>query len=741
MKRLFLSISFVLTALAVAAIPAKHGLWQTLTLADGTEVRAQLVGDEHLHFWQAEDGRRYVINDDGTARTADMEQMRARARARRSSNTAASRMRAPRKVSIGERTNYTGKKKGIVILMQFTDMKFKAANNREKYYDILNKENYSEGSFRGSVADYFKAQSNGIFELQFDVAGPYTAKNKYSYYGANDSQGNDMRPDELIVEAVKAADSEVNFSDYDWDGDGEADQVFVVYAGKGEATSGQENTIWPHMYWLAYTNRTVTLDGTKIDTYACSNELTSGGSIDGIGCFCHEFSHCLGYPDFYDVTYQGWFGMGQLDLMDQGSYNGNSFCPAGYTAYEKWMAGWLEPTVLAEEDVNVDNLLATSENGKAYIMYNDAHEDEFYIIENRQKTNWDSNLPAKGLMITHVDFDKEIWEQNTPNSKVTQADVLSSSGDLTKANDHQRCTIFHADNDDDSKYWDSYGLYFTKYTLSTDLYPYRSNDSLTATSSPAAKLYNKNKQGKTVMQGAILNIKQNSDKTMSFFYRAKQTTPTAPDDPVADPDKPLPARGDTLFYESFDKCASVGGNDGKWDTTIAGSSSKFATDNDGWDYLAAYAGYQCARFGNSSKLGEATTPLFAIDGEATLLFKAAEWNKDGELLKISVSSDTPDNNVTIEPSTVAMSSFEWNYYELKLNGKGNIRLTFQPVKRFLLDDVLVLKASETTGVAAVATAGRHEPAAIYTIDGRRASDSFDSLPHGIYIIGGKKVVK
>ena len=741
MKRLFLSISFVLTALAVAAIPAKHGLWQTLTLADGTEVRAQLVGDEHLHFWQAEDGRRYVINDDGTARTADMEQMRARARARRSSNTAASRMRAPRKVSIGERTNYTGKKKGIVILMQFTDMKFKAANNREKYYDILNKENYSEGSFRGSVADYFKAQSNGLFELQFDVVGPYTAKNKYSYYGANDSEGNDMRPDELIVEAVKAADSEVNFSDYDWDGDGEADQVFVVYAGKGEATSGQENTIWPHMYWLAYTNRTVTLDGTKIDTYACSNELTSGGSIDGIGCFCHEFSHCLGYPDFYDVAYQGWFGMGQFDLMDQGSYNGNSFCPAGYTAYEKWMAGWLEPTVLAEEDVNVDNLLATSENGKAYIMYNDAHEDEFYIIENRQKTNWDSNLPAKGLMITHVDFDKEIWEQNTPNSKVTQADVLSSSGDLTKANNHQRCTIFHADNDDDSKYWDSYGMYFTKYTLSTDLYPYKSNDSLTATSSPAAKLYNKNKQGKTVMQGAILNIKQNSDKTMSFFYRAKQTTPTAPDDPVADPDKPLPARGDTLFYESFDKCASVGGNDGKWDTTIAGSSSKFATDNDGWDYLAAYAGYQCARFGNSSKLGEATTPLFAIDGEATLLFKAAEWNKDGELLKISVSSDTPDNNVTIEPSTVAMSSFEWNYYELKLNGKGNIRLTFQPVKRFLLDDVLVLKTSETTVVTAVSAAGRHEPEAIYTIDGRRASGSFDSLPHGIYIIGGKKVVK
>jgi len=631
---------------------------------------------------------------DGTLAEADMEQLQAHALARRSviTNTMSKRLRSPQRVKIGESTHYNGKKKGLVILMQFTDTKFKAANNQAKFNDILNKENYVTGAFKGSVADYFKAQSNGQFELEFDVVGPYTAKKNASYYGSNNSNGDDKHPDELIVEAVKAADSKVDFNDYDWDGDGEVDQVFIMYAGKGEATSGIENTIWPHMWYLSESSMEQTLDGVTIDTYACANEVTPSGSFEGIGCFCHEFSHCLGYPDFYDTSYSGWFGMSQFDLMDAGSYNGDCYCPAGYSAYEKWMAGWIEPTVLDAEDLNVENLVPMSENGAAYIMYNDAHNDEYYMIENRQKTNWDTDLPAKGLMITHVDFDAEIWAQNSPNTKVTSEYV--QWGYYTKTNDHQRHTIFHADNNDDSNYW-SYG-YYTRQTLSSDLYPYNGNDSLTAKSKPAATLFNANSKGKKVMQGSILNIKQNSDNTMSFFYRA--ILPEADPDPdpeETDPEEPYVAHGDTLFMETFDKCDGKGGNDGNWGTTIASSSSKFKTDNAGWKYNAAYAGYQCARFGNGSKLGTTTTPLFTIDGEATLTFRATAWNNDGNMLAISASCDTPGAEVTIEPATVDMDSFSWKDFTVVLNGKGNIRITFTPEKRFLLDDVLVLASRET----------------------------------------------
>ena len=258
-----------------------------------------------------------------------MDRLRLNAAKRRKQPLTAGPRRAPLRVSIGEQTHYTGRKKGVVILMQFTDTKFKTANNKAKYNNLLNTPDYSEGSFKGSVADYFRAQSGGRFELEFDVVGPFMAAKNTSYYGSNDSDGLDKHPDELIVEAVKAANAEVDFKDYDWDGDGQVDQVFVVYAGKGEADGGANTTIWPHMFWLSATNKSLTLDGVRIDTYACSNEIDPSGSIEGIGCFCHEFSHCLGYPDFYDTSYSGWFGMGSWDLMDQGSYNGNGFRPAG----------------------------------------------------------------------------------------------------------------------------------------------------------------------------------------------------------------------------------------------------------------------------------------------------------------------------------------------------------------------------------------------------------------------------
>lgn len=506
------------------AVPAKPGLWKILKLSDGTEVRAQLRGDEYVHFWMTEDGRR-LMKLDGVLTEVDETQIAGRMAKRKAPQSPSGARKAPRRVTPGERTHYVGKKKGLVILAQYQDVKFKSANNLAKYKRIMNEEGYSVGKFKGSVCDYFKAQSRGVFELDFDVVGPYTLANKRAYYGENDSEGEDKNAEAMIVEACKAANEEVNFKDYDWDGDGEVDQVFVLYAGTGEADSYDEESVWPHMYELSYTNSALRLDGVKIDTYACSNEVDYAGSIEGIGCFCHEFSHCLGFPDFYDVSYSGYFGMSEFDLMDAGVYNGEGFVPAGYTAHELMMCGWLDPIELSDEDVSVENMKALSDGGESYIIYNKAHPDEYYMLENRQKTGWDAGLPTRGLMISHVDFDKDIWNDNTPNTKVTAADMRRYG--YTKTNDHQRCTIFHADNDDDSKYWkymDDYGQYsYSKKTLTGDLYPYRSNDSLTNTSVPAATLYNRNTDDTKLMNRRVLEIKQNTDKTMSFLFKATAT--------------------------------------------------------------------------------------------------------------------------------------------------------------------------------------------------------------------------
>ena len=197
-----------------------------------------------------------------------------------------------------------------------------------------------------------------------------------SYYGSNDSFGNDAHAYEMVIEACQQIDDEVNFADYDWNGDGVVEQVFVVYAGYGENYAGSpSNTIWPHEWDLeSASGSTLQLDDVTINVYACAAELcgSSGTAMNGIGCSAHEFSHCLGYPDFYDTTYSGGIGMSKFDVLCSGSYGGpqnRGEVPCGFTAYERWMAGWLEPIELEHPD-DIKDMPALNDEPVAYIIFN-----------------------------------------------------------------------------------------------------------------------------------------------------------------------------------------------------------------------------------------------------------------------------------------------------------------------------------------------------------------------------------
>lgn len=487
------------------AVPARRGQWKTLRLKDGTEVRAQLMGDEMFHFWQDAEGGKYVCtgDEDMYERAAPQFEAKRNARASRRMNSRRHAMKAAQR--------FVGKKRGLVILAQYPNKKFELGSDSLIFTRLLNERGFSEGPFRGSVRDYFHDQSGGQFELDFDVFGPVTLPQNYGYYGRDDGEeGDDVRPGEMIIDACNLVDHMVDFSEYDWNGDGYVDQVYVVYAGMGQADGGTASTIWPHEWCLwdavGYPLR---LDGVYIDTYACGNELDSGGSLAGIGTFCHEFSHCLGLPDMYDTRPNGSnFGMGPWDLMDQGSYNGDGFRPAGYTSYEKMVCGWQEPIVLSES-TEVKGMKPLSEGGDSYIIYNDSFKDEYYLLENRQRTGWDSDLYAQGMLILHVDYDAYAWEQNTVNNVST----------------HQRCTIIHADNSSGWSYRDLRG----------DFYPYQTKDSLTNTSTPKASLFNKNTDGGLLMNKAVTNITQNADGTMSFKFRGAADDPAGIREVFVDP--------------------------------------------------------------------------------------------------------------------------------------------------------------------------------------------------------------
>ena len=738
-------LSLILTTFCtmMMAVPAKRGVWKTFKLADGTEVRAELSGDEHVRYWRADDGCTFQCVDDEAQLVAPvvLEHLNKKQTVRRASINHA---RSQRRRAMQKASSLSGVKRGLVILAQYSDVSFRTGHNKALYENIMNTENYSENGFKGSVRDYFKAQSAGVFDLQFDVVGPVTLSKTQSYYGKNDFDGNDAHPAEMVAEACQLADATVDFSKYDWNGDGEVDQVYVVYSGKGEADGGGSNTIWPHEYQLSAAGSygdgpgQLKLDGVTVDTYACGSEIDANGSLEGIGTFCHEFSHCLGYPDMYDTKYEGHMGTGSYDLMCLGCYNGNCFVPAGYTAWEKWVAGWITPVELGDEDVEVTDLKAISEGGGAYIMYNPAYDNEYYLIENRQLTHWDASLPGKGLMITHVDYDRTKFESNVVNTIVSYDDVYQeaydwyieyyNNGQITKAqleqyskeyaelysNDHQRMCIVRADNSE------------TERSESTDLYPYRTKNSFSNTTTPAASLFHENLDGTMFLNCSIIDINQNSDKTMSFTYKAKAKV---------EPD-PYPVfQGDTLFYETFDKCQGTGGNDGLWAGSIA--TSTLYADYSGWEFTQGSGANQCARFGTKSVRGVAITPVISSSENATLTFKAAAWNSSTEKTTLYISGV----NCTVAPSSVTLKRGEWTEYTAEvLNAEGSQQVIFRGEtnmnSRFFLDDVLLMKGSPDGIEEMAADRNAAEKPVVYDMMGRRV----EKPVRGLYIVNGRKVI-
>ncbi len=709
MKKIVSTLMLLSVAIMLHAIPAKPGQWKTIRLADGSTLRVELRGDEHARWYQAEDGRMFVKAQNAdyyvATTTAAIQQKAIKHR----TTTAKHYSKRAKAMKKAQNPIFQGARKGLIIMAQFQDTKFAAGHDVALYNKIANQLNYKENGFYGSISDYFRHQSNGQFELSFDVKGVVTLPQNMAYYGGNDSDGDDMRPAQMVIDALEAVKAEINLADYDWDGDGEVEEVFVLYAGKGEANGGSDDTVWPHMWSVvAGTGNYWTYNGYRVDTYACSAELNGYNELDGVGTFCHEFSHCMGFPDMYDTSYGGNYGMGDYDLMCGGSYNGNGRYPANYSAYERAECGWIELTELTGTG-SVTNLACSNDHGPGYVVYNQAHKDERFIIENRQRTGWDTYIPKSGLMIHYIDYDATVWEYNIPNticdySSYATQDPGNADYWRNYKNDHQRLCFFHADNN----------------AKSDNIYPYGARDSLTNRSTPAGRLYHANSDGTKYMNIAITKITQNYNGTMSFNYAPSESRiPQKPD------------HTDALFYESFDQCAGTGAWDGQWSGSIA--SATFTPDNSGWQANRSYGAQQCARFGTGTAVGSASTPEFEINGTATFAFMAAPWGSDGTTLRLSVGS----GNATITPNTFTMTAGEWSTFNATITGTGKVRITFSPTKRIFLDEI-VAKGPTPTGINTINANTDANVNSWYTLDGRRLNAK--PTQKGIYLNNGKKVI-
>jgi M6 family metalloprotease-like protein len=321
--------------------------------------------------------------------------------------------------------------KYLVILVNFSDNTFSVPNAQARYNDQFNGANYTTDGATGSVKQYFKDNSMGNFDPTFDVVGPVTMSKPMAYYGGNDTSGSDLHPEEMVFEACQLIDSQVNFADYDLNNDGVVDNVYVIYAGYGEASGAPANTIWPHAWEVTNTTK---LDGKTISSYSCSNELqgTSGVLIDGIGTSCHEFSHTIGLPDLYDTDYEKNGQALDVDtwsLMAYGCYNNNGMTPPYYISIERELLGWGTATELTSASNLNLNSIATNQ----FYKISTKTPNEYYLLENRQLTGWDSFLYQHGLLVYHVDKSTAYasrWADNTINAYSDHqcADVVEADG-------------------------------------------------------------------------------------------------------------------------------------------------------------------------------------------------------------------------------------------------------------------------------------------------------------------------
>ena len=442
-KKLLFGLLFA--AMTAGAVKMKPGI-NIIKQADGTTITVRAYGDEDLSYFLASDGTLlyqegtnfYIagVKADGTlystgvlAHEPSMRTIK-EISAIKAQNAKAfyNSMETQAKANKVRREPMTpdnsllpslGKHKIPVILVEFSDVEFSVENPKatfDKYLngkELFNKETDPEmGQNYASVAKYFKDMSFGKFEPEFEVYGPVNLGKPLATYGAGYSSEENMGL--LLTDACTAVDDEVDFTQYDSNDDGNIDLIYIIYAGFSQSIAGNSiDCIHPKSGYLSLAK---SFDGMDVKRYGVNNELNgtpadqaNGPIINGIGLFCHEFSHCMGLPDLYPKS--GSIAeacinqnMDYWSLMDAGEYTANGYRPTAYTAWERERLGWMEiGTLTGPSNVELKSL---DEGGAAFRIYNDKDETghEYYIVENVQNNGWNKNLFGNGLMVTHVDY-------------------------------------------------------------------------------------------------------------------------------------------------------------------------------------------------------------------------------------------------------------------------------------------------------------------------------------------------
>lgn len=440
MKRVIASIAIAMCVVASWAVKADPTP-TVVTQPDGTQLTIIVHGDEDCNWYTTSDGvllcpigNSYFVASISANGEIAPTTLLAHERSMRSDNETSiiakqdkaafysaikgrQQQYRARRISIGTAaTSYfphTGSPKALVILVEFSDTLFSVSEPSVVFDEYLNHEGSSmpdhsnyERRNHGSVRQYFNDMSNGAFTPQFDVYGPVRMEKPSAYYG--EGTDNMTRIKEMIVAACDSIDKDVDFTEYDQDGDGFVDLVYVIYAGYSQSVGGNSvDCIWPKSGTLGSVSNT--FDGMKINRFGINNELNYYPGrkfnnypeitkrINGIGLFCHEFSHTLGFPDLYCELEVDNQELEYWDLMDGGEYVDNGYTPAPYSPWEKEVAGWTTIDEITEAKQ------ITLADGQAVRIKSDTN-DEYIILLNMQNNGWAKAMLGHGMLVYRIDY-------------------------------------------------------------------------------------------------------------------------------------------------------------------------------------------------------------------------------------------------------------------------------------------------------------------------------------------------
>ena len=563
MKKLitYLLLSVLLPLSAIAG-PAG---WNELTLhqPDGTSFPASIRGDEYYKIKTTLDGHFIIQEEDGwwcygyfdsegrrfstgfhvgcdvphailsASLTIPFDILSAKAHKKRAT---AARNRMINRITTrsGEDIQDKSKMKGLIILAEFKDIKMR--HTREEFEALIKEKDYSLNGGSGSALDYLNEQFNGMIDFEFDVTRVVTLGRDRSYYGKNDENGDDMKPYQMVIDACKALEDEIDFSVYDQNGDAEVDNIFVFFAGDDEADGGDEDCIWSHKWFIkdgAW--QTVIVDGVVLNKYACSSELRRKDQkkiLTGIGTFCHEYSHTFELPDLYDTDYEASGGMsGALwlytSLMDSGNHNNEGNTPPNFDAVIRELLSEMGyPGILSPETIDSTGRYRLEPIGRSgrYFRIDTSQEGDYFLLENRKAEGWDGYIRGNGMLVYHIDKHSKVMSEFY-GYEIPAEMRWTNANEVNCIPDHQFADLIEADNRKDD--FNTHSALTTAAVgsgISSIFFPYGKVDGINSETHPDFKEWSGNALGYS-----ITNITFDGDDILfSLIYDDDAKTPPTP---------------------------------------------------------------------------------------------------------------------------------------------------------------------------------------------------------------------